>query len=111
MTKDSRFTTMRHPLAIAACAAAAAGLTMLMSTAPGAAQSWPDRNSNVRDSVTGYLCVDPGCATLRLPRSKCLCQKQNPWEQDVRKLRLKCSVVSFGAVSPCPVKPKYGIAE
>ncbi len=74
------------------------------------AQSWPDRNSSVRDDVTGYLCTDPGCMTLRLPKSKCLCQKQNPWERNVRKLRLKCSVVSFGNVSACPVKPRYGIS-
>ncbi len=81
----------------------------LAATATSSAQSWPDRNSNVRDDVTGYLCFDPGCQTLRLPKSKCLCQKQNPWERDVRKLQLKCSEISFGKVSQCPVKPKYGI--
>ena len=89
------------------------GAAMLVLAQPvsSTAQSWPDRNSNVRDDVTGYLCTDPSCYTLRLPHSKCLCQKQNPWERDVRKLRLKCAVVSFGKVSQCPVKPKYGIAE
>lgn len=82
-----------------------------LATASATAQSWPDRNSNSRDSVTGYLCVDPGCSTLRLPGSKCLCQKQNPWEQNVRRLRLKCYEVTFGKVRACPVKSKYGINE
>lgn len=88
--------------------ACAIGLVAVTASA-SFAQSWPDGNSNVRDDVTGYLCFDPSCNTLRLPKSKCLCQKQNPWERDVRKLRLKCSVVSFGSVTQCPVKPKYGI--
>ncbi len=86
-------------------------LALALLPASAVAQSWPDRNSNSRDDVTGYLCTDPSCTTLRLPHSKCLCQKQNPWERNVRKLRLKCVVVSFGKVSECPVKPKYGIAE
>lgn len=89
----------------------AGGAVMLLASMPIAlAQSW-DYNSNVRDDVTGYLCTDPSCTTLRLPHSKCLCQKQNPWVRNVRELRLKCSVVNFGKVSQCPVKPKYGIAE
>lgn len=84
---------------------------LIASSSAGLAQSW-DYNSNVRDDVTGYLCTDPSCTTLRLPNSKCLCQKQNPWVRNVRELRLKCSVVSFGQPPrQCPVKPKYGIAE
>ncbi|MEZ5810697.1 MAG: hypothetical protein R3D45_04705 [Rhizobiaceae bacterium] len=88
-----------------------AAMLLAAMTVPGAAQSWPDINSNVRDDVTGYLCFDPSCTTLRLPNSKCLCQKQNPSERDVRKLRLKCSIIDFGKVEQCPVTPKYGIAE
>lgn len=100
------FNTGKHLVRLAGVAA-----FVVASSSTGFGQSW-DHNSNVRDDVTGYLCVDPGCTTLRLPNSKCLCQKQNPWVRNVRELRLKCSVVSFGnPPRQCPVKPKYGIAE
>ena len=102
---------MAGSISIRLAVVSAVCLSAVFATVPtvATAQSWPDLNSNVRDEVTGYLCTDPGCQTLRLPGSKCLCQKQNPWERDVRKLRLKCSVISFGNISQCPVKPKYGI--
>jgi hypothetical protein len=86
------------------------GLVVLSGAAAGASE-WPDGEASPRDDVTGYLCVDPGCTTLRLPESNCLCQKLNPGEFNVRNLRLKCSVVSFGKVSACPVKSRYGINE
>lgn len=91
-------------------AIASAGI-MTGSAGIALSQSWPDRNANERDDVTGYLCVDPGCTTLRLPDTKCLCQKLNPAERNVRKLRLKCSIVKIGPDDVCPVKSRYGISE
>lgn len=97
---------------VALFAGAALSVGLVVAAGSGAfADDWPDSNHNPRDDVTGYLCVDPGCTTLRLPDSNCLCQKLNPGEYNVRKLRLKCSVVSFGKVSACPVKSRYGITE
>jgi hypothetical protein len=71
----------------------------------------PDRSpSNDRDHVTGYLCVTPGCDTLRLPDANCICQKMNPSEQRLSRLQLKCSTREAGRWVACPVKPRYGIS-
>ena len=75
---------------------------------PASAQNWPDVNSNARDDVTGYLCVTPGCDVVRLPQTKCLCQKENPAERDLRKLKLTCSTTVGLKWVACPVKPPFG---
>ena len=62
------------------------------------------------DPVTGYICVTPFCDLLRLPQSNCLCQKENPGERRLTRLRLTCSTREAGAWVACPVKPRYGIS-
>lgn len=76
---------------------------------PAAATDWMPGPQTHRDFVTGYLCADPACSALYLPRSKCICQKLNPGETELRKLKLRCSLVNFMQVSACPVKSPYGI--
>jgi hypothetical protein len=61
------------------------------------------------DPVTGYLCVTPFCDVLRLPGSNCICQKENPGERRLSRLRLTCSTQEAGAWVACPVKSPYGI--
>ena len=84
-----------------------AGLALALA-GPATAQNWPDLNSNTRDDVTGYLCVTPGCDVVRLPQSNCLCQKENPAEQDLSKLKLTCSTSVGLKWVACPVKPPFG---
>jgi len=86
-----------------------AGLAVLALAAPAAAGNWPSSGPNSRDFVTGYLCGDAACTVLYLPKSKCICQKLNPSETTLRKLKLRCSLVQFGKVSACPVRSPYGI--
>lgn len=86
---------------------ALAGLLATGATA-GANGAWPDRNSNTRDDVTGYLCVTPDCSVVRLPQTKCLCQKENPAERSLQKLRLTCSISEGGRWKACPVSPPFG---
>ncbi|MDN2566746.1 hypothetical protein N1F89_10975 [Aquibium sp. A9E412] len=88
----------------------AAALFALAAAAPAAAQNFPtgERNSNMRDSVTGYLCVTPGCDVVRLPQSNCICEKQNPNEQRLSDLRLECFTRQGGGWVACPVTPRYG---
>lgn len=98
------FTTSIAKVRFAACAA---GIFMALAI-PASAQNWPDINSNTRDDVTGYICVTPGCDVVRLPQSNCLCQKENPAEKDVRKLKLTCSTTVGLKWVACPVKPPFG---
>lgn len=63
-----------------------------------------------RDSVTGYLCADPGCGFVTMTEASCICQKMNPWEQRLSRLELKCSAKEGGKWVACPVKPRYGIS-
>jgi hypothetical protein len=88
--------------------AAFAGLFMLALTGGAAANNWPDVNSNVRDDVTGFLCYTSGCDFLRLPKTKCICKKENPTEQDLRKLKLTCSISQGLSWQACPVLPPFG---
>jgi hypothetical protein len=46
---------------------------------------------------------------VRLPNAECICQKMNPGETDVRKLKLKCYGMEHGHWVSCPVKSRYGI--
>lgn len=84
----------------------------LLALAPaGHAQEWDSGGRggfNERDSVTGYLCVTPGCDVLRLPNADCICTKDNPAEMKLSKLKLTCSTKRDGAWVACPVKPRYG---
>lgn len=84
-----------------------AGLALAHSGA-ASSQSWPDINSNTRDDVTGYLCVTPGCEVVRLPQTNCICSKENPAEQDLRKLKLTCSTTVGLKWVACPVLPPFG---
>ncbi len=68
----------------------------------------PDRGGNERDPVTGYLCLTPACDVLRLPQSNCICQKENPSENNLQRLRLTCSTTVNGTWQACPVQPRYG---
>ncbi|APH71166.1 hypothetical protein [Aquibium oceanicum] len=95
------------PIAKAQFAACVAGIFMSLAI-PASAQNWPDINSNTRDDVTGYICVTPGCDVVRLPQSNCLCQKENPAENDLRKLKLTCSTTVGLKWVACPVKPPFG---
>jgi hypothetical protein len=62
------------------------------------------------DQVTGYFCLTPFCDVLRLPGANCICQKENPSEQNLSRLRLKCSTREGGAWVACPVRPRHGIS-
>lgn len=81
----------------------------LLASQPAAAGEWFSGGPNSRDYVTGYLCADPACTVLYLPRSKCICQKINPGETVLARLKLRCSIVNFSRVSACPVLSPYGI--
>lgn len=70
----------------------------------GAGPSVPDH-----DPVTGYVCNGPGCGTVRMNEASCICTKQNPYESNVKKLRLICETKKQGEWVACPVKPRYGI--
>jgi hypothetical protein len=85
-------------------------LAALLLAGSAAAQPYPtpDRGSNERDAVTGYLCVTPACDVVRLPEANCICQKLNPGELTLSRLRLECYTRSGGAWVACPVKPRYG---
>jgi hypothetical protein len=83
------------------------GAAMLLGASMARADNFPNGRED-RDSVTGYLCVGT-CATVRLPNADCICQKMNPGETDVRKLKLKCYGMEHGHWVSCPVKSRYGI--
>jgi hypothetical protein len=71
------------------------------------ADEFPGGREN-RDWVTGYQCVGT-CATVRLPDADCICEKVNPGETNVRKLKLRCFGMEHGRWVACPVKSRYGI--
>ncbi|QDZ00466.1 hypothetical protein FQ775_08780 [Nitratireductor mangrovi] len=89
-------------------AVALAAILGLAAAGAASASAWPDRNSNTRDDVTGYLCITPGCDVVRLPQTKCLCTKDNPSERNLRKLRLTCHISEAGRWQACPVSPPFG---
>ncbi|MGN6463971.1 MAG: hypothetical protein ACTHLP_00645 [Rhizobiaceae bacterium] len=88
--------------------AAAFAATLLATVFAANADNFPGGRQD-RDWVTGYLCVGT-CSTVRLPNADCICQKVNPGETDVRKLKLKCYGMEHGRWTSCPVKPRYGIS-
>ena len=94
--------------------AVALGAVLAIGSLPASAQVFPSPSergpSNHLDPVTGYLCVTPGCDVVRLPNANCICQKENPGEQNLQRLRLTCSTRENGAWVACPVKPRYGIS-
>jgi hypothetical protein len=60
------------------------------------------------DPVTGYLCVTNNCNVVRLPDAYCICEKVNPGEQRLSRLRLACYTKTGGQWLSCPVKPRFG---
>ncbi|MBN9075063.1 MAG: hypothetical protein BGN87_19510 [Rhizobiales bacterium 65-79] len=87
---------------------AASAAALLFASFAAQAGNFPAGRED-RDSVTGYLCVGT-CSTVRLPNADCICQKVNPGETDVRRLKLKCWGMEHGSWVACPVKPRYGIS-
>lgn len=83
-------------------------LALSMSMATASAGEWNYGGPSMRDEVTGWICTTPGCDTLRMPRTKCLCAKQNPGEQRLSRLKLKCSTSVGFKWQACPVKPPFG---
>jgi hypothetical protein len=86
-----------------------ASMTLLAVAAATPTAAQDGGFGNATDPVTGYLCVDRACGSIRLG-AKCICVKQNPGEQRLSKLRLKCSTKENGVWVACPVKPRYGIS-
>lgn len=101
--KTSEFRSICAPSLLAA----AAGTALFLVASSSWAHNIPSRQEN-RDWVTGYQCVGT-CSTVRLPNADCICQKINPGETDVRKLKLQCWGMEHGRWIACPVKPRYGI--
>jgi hypothetical protein len=62
------------------------------------------------DPVTGYHCVTNSCDVVRLPDAYCICEKVNPGEQVLSRLKLACYTKEAGHWTSCPVKPRYGIS-
>lgn len=90
-------------------AVATVGLLALGFANSGAsAGNWPDANANERDHVTGFLCTTPSCDVLRLPRSNCICKKENPTEENLSRLRLTCYTSVGFRWEACPVRPPFG---
>lgn len=87
----------------------AAGL--LFASLGSGSKALADPAGDTTDPVTGYQCVSQGCMTVRLPNADCICVKQNPGAEDVRKIVLACSTKQDGHWVACPVKPRYGISE
>jgi hypothetical protein len=59
---------------------------------------------DVTDSVSGYPCITPFCDTVRIPGTDCLCQKQNPNEQRLERLRFTCTDMSTRG--QCTFRPR-----
>jgi len=93
--------------AVLALGLAATAAALLFAAAATRADDFPGGRES-RDWVTGYQCVGT-CATVRLPDADCICQKINPGETDVRKLKLQCFGMEHGRWVACPVKSRYGI--
>jgi hypothetical protein len=104
MTGNTPFSRRAGALLLGVASSAA---ILLFAAAAAQADNFPGGRED-RDWVTGYQCVGT-CATVRLPNADCICQKMNPGETDVRKLKLKCWGMENGRWAACPVKPRYGI--
>lgn len=96
-----------NPFVTAARGVALAGLFAAIA-APALANDFPTGSYRERDFVTGYLCADQFCGYVRLPDSNCICQKLNPGEMSLSKVRLQCSTKENGQWVACPVAPRYG---
>lgn len=81
------------PAAIAAFASLAAA---------GTASGQGGFVGTTRDPVTGWHCVTPFCDTLLMPGTRCLCQKQNPGETVLSRLKLICIPPRAGQACPLP---------
>jgi len=88
-------------------AAAAAAIVLFLAASAAWADEFPGGRED-RDWVTGLQCVG-SCSTVRLPNADCICQKMNPGETNVRKLKLQCWGMAHGRWVTCPVKSPYGI--
>jgi hypothetical protein len=89
--------------------AAVAVATLLALPAAGSRALADPAGSN-SDPVTGYHCLDRSCQTVTLPNADCVCVKENPDEQNVRKVVFQCSTKTAGRWVACPVKPRYGMS-
>jgi hypothetical protein len=83
---------------------AAAALACL-STGPASAQN--GFAGTTRDPVTGWHCVTPFCDTLIMPGTRCLCQKHNPNETRLARLRFTC-IPPTGSQQGCPLPRGVG---
>ncbi|TAN10551.1 MAG: hypothetical protein EPN45_06385 [Rhizobiaceae bacterium] len=61
------------------------------------------------DPVTGYLCASTNCNVVRMPNANCICEKVNPGEQRLTRLKLACYAKTGGHWVSCPVRPRFGI--
>ncbi len=100
-------TLMARNLLSAVAASGVIAATLLFTASAAQSGDFPGGRED-RDWVTGYQCVGT-CATVRLPDADCICQKVNPGETDVRKLKLQCFGMEHGKWVSCPVKSRYGI--
>lgn len=73
-------------------------------TAPAFAEG---SSGTTRDSVTGWHCLTPFCDTLLVPGTGCLCQKQNPGETRLSRLRFTC-IPPSGSQQGCPLPRGIG---
>lgn len=60
------------------------------------------------DPVTGYLCTTTNCNVVRIPNAYCICEKINPGEQRLSRLKLACYTKTAGHWVSCPVRPRFG---
>ncbi|WP_157018243.1 hypothetical protein [Mesorhizobium xinjiangense] len=80
---------------------AAAALLALAGTAQADVRVADGRGGGP-DPQTGLVCVTSLCDWVRLPRTRCICQKLNPMELNPSKLRLKCVTKEQGQWIACP---------
>ncbi|MEX0408929.1 hypothetical protein ABGN05_25140 [Aquibium sp. LZ166] len=77
------------------------GGVLLLASVPGAFAQSGGHGSNT-DSVTGWRCINPFCDTIVQPKTRCLCQKNNPNETVASKLSLTCVPPRAGQTCPAP---------
>lgn len=94
------FSTSLTRRVLVACAALA-----FLSTGPASAQN--GFAGTTRDPVTGWHCVTPFCDTLLMPGTRCLCQKNNPNETRLARLRFTC-IPPTGSGQGCPLPRGFG---
>lgn len=91
---------------IAVRTAAAAFAAVMFNATPVWAQS--SFVGDVNDPVTGWHCVTPFCDTIRMPRTDCMCQKLNPTEKSLSRLRLKCVPPRRDPQNACTLPRGFG---